>query len=92
MLLFQTIWVDLEGIMLSAITQMKKDKNHIISFTCGIQKTKKKQTKQKPTHRYKQRIGGYKRRYGMVGDKMVNGDEMSGGRWKRNFWWKLNTL
>ena len=40
----------------------------------GYRKQKRnEQTKQKPTHRYKQRIGGYKRRYGMVGDKMVNG-------------------
>ena len=41
---FATTWVDLEGIMLSEISQMEKDKHCMISFICGIwnQKTHKK--------------------------------------------------
>ena len=33
---YVTAWTDLEGIMLSEISQAEKDKYHIISFTCGI--------------------------------------------------------
>ena len=31
-----TTWMDLQGIMLSEISQMEKDKYCIISLTCGI--------------------------------------------------------
>ena len=34
-------WMDLEGIMLSEISQEEKDKYCIISFICGIKQTKK---------------------------------------------------
>ena len=30
------IWMDLEGIMLSEITQTEKDKYYVISLMCGI--------------------------------------------------------
>ena len=33
---FGTTWVDLEGIMLSKISQTEKDKYHMISLICGI--------------------------------------------------------
>lgn len=33
---FETIWLDLEGIMLSDICQTEKDKYRMISLTCGI--------------------------------------------------------
>ena len=33
---FVTTWIDLEGITLSEISQMKKDKYHMISLICGI--------------------------------------------------------
>ena len=33
---FVTIWVDLEGIMLSEISQTEKDKYCMISLICGI--------------------------------------------------------
>ena len=33
---FATLWVDLEGIMLSEISQREKDNCHLISLTCGI--------------------------------------------------------
>ena len=33
---FETTWMDLEGIMLSEISQREKDKYHMISFIYGI--------------------------------------------------------
>ena len=33
---FATTWMDLEGIMFSEITHMKKDKYCMLSFICGI--------------------------------------------------------
>ena len=41
-MLYAVTWVDLEGIMLSEISQTEKDKYCMISLTCGIQKTKQK--------------------------------------------------
>ena len=35
-LLFAMVWMDLDDIMLSAISQSEKDKYHVISLTCGI--------------------------------------------------------
>ena len=37
---FATTWMDLEGIMLSEISQTEKDKYCVISLICGIQKIK----------------------------------------------------
>ena len=36
MLLFATMWMNLEGIMLSEVSQTEKHKYHMISFICGI--------------------------------------------------------
>ena len=33
---FATVWMDLENIMLSEISQSEKDKYHMISLICGI--------------------------------------------------------
>ena len=33
---FATVWMDLEKIMLSEISQSEKDKYHMISLICGI--------------------------------------------------------
>ena len=33
---FAMTWVELEGIMLSKISQSEKDKYHVISLRCGI--------------------------------------------------------
>ena len=33
---FATIWMDLENIILSEISQLEKDKYHMISLICGI--------------------------------------------------------
>lgn len=32
---FATAWLDLEGVMLSEISQTEKDKHHVISLMCG---------------------------------------------------------
>ena len=37
---FVTSWMELESIMLSEISQSEKDKYHMISLKCGIQRTK----------------------------------------------------
>ena len=34
-----TIWINLEGIMLSETSQTEKDKYHMVSFACGTYKT-----------------------------------------------------
>ena len=36
MLPYATVWMDLENIMLSEISQLEKDKYHMISLVCGI--------------------------------------------------------
>ena len=33
---FATAWMDLENIMLSEVSQSKKDKYHMVSLICGI--------------------------------------------------------
>ena len=33
---FSTTWMDLEGIIISEISQTEKDKYHLISLICGI--------------------------------------------------------
>ena len=33
---FRTVWMDMENIMLSEISQSEKDKDHMISLICGI--------------------------------------------------------
>ena len=62
-----TIWMDLEGIMLSERSQTEKYKYHMISLVCGIQKQNKtKQNKinenqTKTRHRYREQSRGYQR-------------------------------
>ena len=41
MLPFATTWIDLEGIMLSEISQTEKDKYYLISLICGVQNKSK---------------------------------------------------
>ena len=36
---FAATWMDLEITILSEVSQIAKDKYHMISLTCGIQKT-----------------------------------------------------
>ena len=53
--------MDLEGIMLSEISQIEKDKYCMISLICGIYKYNKvvNITKKKQTHRYREQTRGY---------------------------------
>ena len=39
---FAAIWMDLEIVILSEVSQTEKDKYHIISLICGIKKKKKR--------------------------------------------------
>ena len=56
---FATTWMDLEGIMLSGVSQTEKDKYYMISVIYGILKNKWTNiTKQKQSHRYKEQAGG----------------------------------
>ena len=50
---FETTWMDVEGIMLSEVSQREKDKYHIISLICGIENRTQMNmsAKQKQTHR-----------------------------------------
>ena len=60
---FAATWMDLEIVILSEVSQTGKEKYHMVSLICGIQKKKKIQmnlfTKQKETHRLRQRTYGY---------------------------------
>ena len=40
---FATTWMELEGIMLSEISQSEKDRCHIFSLICGLRKLNKRQ-------------------------------------------------
>lgn len=57
-LLCVTTWIDVQGVMLSKISKMKKDNNPMFSFMCGIS-NKNIQTEQ--THRYRLQNDGYQR-------------------------------
>ena len=79
-----------EGIMLSEISQMEKDKYCMVSLICGIVFKSSKwtnKTKQRPTHRYREQIGGYQRGKGVGKGKMGKGSQLYGDRWKLYFWW-----
>ena len=54
---FVTAWVDLEGVMLSEISQRK---TNTIWFHLNVEsKIQNKQTRQKQTHRYRERTDGH---------------------------------
>ena len=53
---FATTWMELEGIMLSEISQSEKDRCHIFSLICGLRKLNKRQWgKGRGKNSYKQR-------------------------------------
>ena len=54
---FVTTWMDLEGIMLSEITQ--KEKYCMISLICGFLKKRKQTNKTHQTHRKRDQTCGY---------------------------------
>ena len=71
---FATMWMDLEIIILSEVSQKEKDKYHVISLTCGIQNMTQmnQSTKQKQTHRHREETcacqrGGERDRLGVWG-------------------------
>ena len=56
---FETIHMDLDGIMQSEVSQTLKDEFGTISLICGIEKTKQtKITQQEQSHRYREQSDG----------------------------------
>ena len=47
---FATAWMELESIMLSEISQVVREKNHILTFNWNIINRRKKQTKYNQRH------------------------------------------
>ena len=58
---FAATWMDLEGIILSEISQTEKDKYCMISHIWNLIKRNKlvNITKKKQTHRYREQTSGY---------------------------------
>ena len=72
---FVTTWMDLEGIMLSEISQREKDKYCMISLICGIFKKKLNLWKQRVEKWLPGGEGGGNRR------RLAKGYKLSGVRW-----------
>ena len=51
--------MQLEGIMLSEISQVEKDKYHVNSLIYGISRAKQINKQTKHTHQIREQIGGY---------------------------------
>ena len=57
---FAATWMDLEVVILSEVSQTEKEKYHMISLTCESKKIQMNLfTKQKQTHRFRERTYGY---------------------------------
>ena len=71
-----TIWMDLEFLMLSKISQSEKGKYFINLLTCFVKKTKQrnKQTEPKQTHRYREQTNGCQRERSEVLGEISEGD------------------
>ena len=54
---FATTWMELEGIMLSEISQSEKDKYHMTSLIWGIYNTKQMNIREGKQKEYKNREG-----------------------------------
>ena len=55
-------WMDLEGIMISEISQKEKDKYYMVSLICRIIKVKQDteyNNKKKQSHRYREQTSSY---------------------------------
>ena len=57
---FAATWMQLEIIILSAVSQAEKDKYHVIPLICGIQNMTQMNLsmKQKQNHRRREQTGG----------------------------------
>ena len=57
---FAATWMDLEVVILSEVSQTEKEKYHMISLTCESKTIQMNLfTKQKQTHRFRERTYGY---------------------------------
>lgn len=77
MLSFEIIWVDLESIRLSEISQTKQDKNNML-FYIWVIKQKAANMQNKETHKHRQQYGGYQRKGGLRRMKRVKGGHIYG--------------
>ena len=84
---FVTIYIELEGIMLSEISQTEKDKYCMISLICVICKTKQtnKPTSENQAHSYREQIAGCQGGRGVEEGKTGEGDQKV-----QNFSYKIN--
>ena len=57
-MLFTARWMELEIIILSEVSQKKKDKYHVISLICGISNMTQMNLSMKQTHRHRELIYG----------------------------------
>ena len=86
--------MDLEGTVLSEVSQKEKDKYCMISLLCVIKKKKQPKTQNKLTNQAKQKqTGSYREQssddqcgWGGVDSKMSKGGQLYGDRWKQKFW------
>jgi len=59
---FAMMWTELDGIMLSEISQAEKDKYQMISLVCGVSQQRKTEgEKQQQTHRTREWTHSYQR-------------------------------
>ena len=72
-LLFAAMWIDLEGIMLSEVTQTLKDKYQMISHVEPKKYSKLVNITEKQTHQYREQTSGYQRRRGQYRGGGVGG-------------------
>ena len=62
---FAALWMDLEIIILSEVSQKEKDKYHMISLTCGIYNITQMNLSTKQTHRHREQTCGCQGAEGM---------------------------
>ena len=92
-LAIMTTWMNLEGILLSKISQTEEDKYRMVSLVCGIWKTTKKG---EARHTVNSGCQGLGLREGRNGKRLVKGYKLSVIRWLNFFFlaepWGLRAL
>ena len=77
--------MDLEGIMISEISQTEKNKCHMISNISGIQKKKSNEQNKTKRNSQKQRIDQWLPEGWKMGE-MDEGGQLYGDRWQLDLW------
>ena len=78
---FTTAWIDLESIMLSEISQVVKDKYHVISPISGTLQTKQTMEKNRTRVMTRRGIQGKKGEGSSQGTTMTHGHGQQGGNY-----------